>query len=157
MYYKGSLKLMKACLRDLKYKEVVLYVNADRNPCGKSLHDWEFLYVGRGPPPLMQMKFSLCAALARTALGETWIGMKDISWAADILYSRCARGLNMNMSLTELTEDLKSSVDNELIQLKSPWRCGRKMPLLLTQQSGPGWQVCVVRRSFWELLERAEE
>jgi hypothetical protein len=61
------------------------------------------------------------------------------------------------MSLSKLTEDLRLTLNNELIQLKSPWLCACEIPTSPTSQSAPEWQVSVVSPSFWEWLELPED
>jgi hypothetical protein len=107
--------------------------------------------------PLMEMKFNLGVCLALTMIGKTKPGMGYLEEAAETLCSRGSASMNLGMSLKDLTEDLKRTVNNELIGLESFWRCGGEMPLWSKQQSSPDWQVGAVSRSFWEWLELPEE
>jgi hypothetical protein len=155
MSAKGRLKIVKACLRQSHYSEAARY--ADGVLRNIDVEAVEVMYLGPQVTPVMETKLNLSAALAQTALGKTELGMENIKLAAETLYYRGTRNLNMDLDLTELTEYLEVTVNHELIKLRSPWRCGRQPPLSPTQQSVPDWQVGVVRRSFWEWLELPED
>jgi hypothetical protein len=160
MYYEGILKLMKAFLRQSKYIEALQCAN--KALFGDGIEDWDFERFGDRMTAIMKTKFHLSGSLARTALRNTNSGMCDIKLAARTLHSNGPRSLNMDMSLRQLTEDLKLTVNNELIRLESLHRCGSPWPLFPPRRKGrkprdPDWQFSVVRQSFWEWLELPEE
>jgi hypothetical protein len=156
MCHEGLMKLVKACLCQLRYREAVRYINdaISRREVG----GWEYVpYGNRLLPLIMETKLQLCACLALTACGKIDDGMKSLGAAAGSILNRGYwMPVNMEILPTELTEDLKKTIDNELIRVKSLWRCGCQVPLSPTRQIGPEWQVGVVKRSFWEWMELEE-
>jgi hypothetical protein len=155
MFCKGLLKLVKASLRDLDYKMAIEY--AHDAICEDELWENELPHLPHKMTPLMKMKFNLGVCLALTMIGKTKPGMGYLEEATETLCSRGSASMNLGMSFKDLTEDLKRTVNNELIGLESFWRCGGEMPLWSKQQSSPDWQVRAVSRSFWEWLELPEE
>jgi hypothetical protein len=129
--------MVKACLHQSSYREAARYAE-------ERLHNIDneaFEDSGFKVTPIMQIKFELSNALARTALGETHYGTTYLHSAAGTLYENDPGSLTMDMSLAELIEDLESTIDNELIRLKSPWRCSRQTPL------SPTLQICKLVRT----------
>jgi len=100
-------------------------------------------------PAIMLTKFKLCTALARTALGRTAEGMEDVETAAAWLLKS---GLINGATAAEITGNLKLTVDNELIRLRSPWRCGHPFPINPDLQDGQ-----IPRRLFWDWLDLPDE
>jgi hypothetical protein len=104
--------------------------------------------------PLMAMKFALCRSLALTALGETESGMENLGRAAACLFRT---GRYVDKSKRDCLEELKSAVNNELIQRKLVWRCGYKDALSAEAKFGEGWEFRKGCRSFWEWLDEPED
>jgi hypothetical protein len=161
MRSEGLLKHVKALLHELRYEEVVAYAGKSQGIPGS----YEGSYLWQSGPRMAlitKAKLELSTALAQTALGkiEAFEIREPLKWAAKYLQQRGSWSLYKDisgMSREDLTEELTLTVNNELIRLKSPWRCGHRRPLSLTQQSGPLWEVSVVRRSFWELMDLPPE
>jgi hypothetical protein len=155
VFYRGLLILTKACLRQLKYSEAGLF--AREALFYTSGTPWENRHFGRKLTPVMEAKLHLSASLAETACGEMFMDNLRKAAVRFLLQLGPCGNVADETRVKELTEDLKTTVDNELIQSKSLWRCGYKTPLLPTQQTGPEWQLGVAQRSFWEWLELPEE
>jgi hypothetical protein len=150
------LMLAKACLRRFKYKEALIYAyNAIAHP---EMDQWEVRRFGPKLNAVIVTKLCLSCSLASVALEKTGNGMWHLEQAAEAVEDSGGFGnLDMaDMNVPELIEDLKKTVDNELIRLESSRRCGRKKPLSLERRTGPAWQVGVVQRSFWEWMELPE-
>jgi hypothetical protein len=148
MYYEGCLKLVKAYLNQSDYEYAAEYAVQGLN-----------VEKLGGPllAPITKTKFYLSASLTRTLWGDTGAGRNYLRSAAETLHSSGLSSLTMDMSLSKLTEDLRLTLNNELIRLKSPWLCVCEIPTSPTSQSAPEWQVSVVSRSFWEWLELPED
>jgi hypothetical protein len=104
--------------------------------------------------PLMVMKYSLGYSLALTALGNIEPGVRNLELAARSLFRT---GRYADKSEENLLEELRSAVDNELIQRNSVWRCGCKVQLSVEGQSGKEWEIRQGCRSFWEWLDEPED
>jgi len=99
------------------------------------------------------VRYHLCASLARTALGEAEAGMEHLTKAAQVLIGCIPHTPATELGSGYYYKDFRLTINNELIRLKSLWRCGRELPLPPTPQTGPDWEAGVVRRSFWEWIE----
>jgi hypothetical protein len=157
IFYEERLKLMKTCLRESKYP-------AAFDDANQALYGIDASYMEcDGPTPIMQMKFHLGACLARTSLGKIQVndGTLCLDLAAHTLY-HWSLDRNMNgLEITEavITQDLKVAVNNELIRMKSSWRCGHDLPVSPTIGTikKDMWQVGECQRSFWDWLDLPEE
>jgi hypothetical protein len=152
--HEGILKIVKGCVRELRYTEALVYSD---DVCSRQNYDqWEYRQFGHKFTPNLRMKLDLCDCLAFTALGKIGDGMESFNETiCDIVNYPSSLPLDTVLGLTddELEEDLEQAVNNELIQTKSLQRCGRQVPLSPTEKTGPEWQVGVVKRSFWEWME----
>jgi hypothetical protein len=146
--YELRLKLVKSYLGQLEYKNA--RHNADEARSRMIVEECPI------PTLLMQTKFHLSAALAHSALGKTKRGTDDLDKATEILYE-WSYVSEAEITKELLFQDLKVAVNNELIRLKSAWRCGRRGPVSPTIQNGPEWELGECQHSFWEWLELPEE
>jgi hypothetical protein len=80
--------------------------------------------------------------------------MKSLKYAAFYLYQS---GRYHGQSESDILKQLKSAMNDVLIQRKSVWRCGRKWPLSTRRKSGKGWEVLDAGRSFWDFLDEPED
>jgi hypothetical protein len=115
MFYNMRLKLVKACLRQLKYKEAI----GNIYEANKAEREADF--VARSTF-IMQTKFNLSACLAHTARGYIARGLDALDMASFALYHWSLENNINETEITEdlITEDLKVTLNNELICLKSP-------------------------------------
>jgi hypothetical protein len=149
LYYKGILNIVITCLRQPQYADAVKYANKAIDKMENNISR-PFLDFGSKRPYFIKVRLYLSAALGLFARGMIKTGVEYLEGAAATLV---AWGLRTEMSETQLIEDLKVTVDNELIRLKSPWRCRYDLPVSLTEQKGPHRQVGKCERSFWDWLE----
>jgi hypothetical protein len=150
LYYKGILKVVITCLGQSQYADAVKYAYEGLEKM-ENCSFWDF---GSNLPGIMRIKLYLSATLGLFVRGMITEGVEYLEVAATVSEDW---NLNTEMNEAEIMEDLKVTVDNELRRLKSPWRCGRHLPVSLTRQEGPDWQVGECQRSFWEWLELPEE
>jgi hypothetical protein len=116
--HEGLLKLVKACLRQLRYREADRYI--DDALCRTNIDGLEIELFGSKLAPFMETKLQLCACLALTARGAILCGVDNLEAAVStILSPRGPRILENDISLTELIEDLRQTIDNQLIRMKS--------------------------------------
>jgi hypothetical protein len=160
MHSEGMLRLLKESLRQSRYGDAAAYAEEGLGimDFAESWYSWRCPLFGRKPTAMMEMKFGLSTILAQTACGKTEDGKIELNCTVrTILDTNLSRSLNIDMNETELRKDLKITVDNELIRLKSPWRCGGLLPLSPTAQSGPDWELGEELRSFWEWMDLPDD
>jgi hypothetical protein len=159
MHLEGLLRILKVFTRRLRFREAIVYAEAIHYTDSRSdMDEWEFSQFPDSLARLVYVNLQFCVCFASTALGLIDNGMRSLNEAADNILNRgYLVPVIINMNLTELTEELKQAVDNELIRVKFLWRCCYQLPLPATEQSGPEWQVGIVKQSFWEWTEYLEE
>jgi hypothetical protein len=145
-YSKGALNIVKEYLRQSQFEDAI---EVGYEACCKICWDEPDFDDVEEMPAIMLTKFKLCTALARTALGRTAEGMEDVETAAAWLLKS---GLINGATAAEITGNLRLTVDNELIRLRSPWRCGHPFPINPDLQDGQ-----IPRRLFWDWLDLPDE
>jgi len=152
LYYHGSLKLVKACLRELQYDKAIRYTNEAlfKMGCPSKAHEFGSYKL----TAIMQTKLYLSFALAHAALGTPVCATSDLGLAATTLHGR---SLENRLDATGHAKEFKVTVNNELIRLGSLWRCDCQLPVSPIGGNSSEWKVGECRRSFWEWLELPEE
>jgi hypothetical protein len=147
-YFEGKLGTTISYVRELRYREAALVALKD--------HDVRMLPfdVFFTMNPLLRAKFYLCEALAHTALGEIEEGMKCLVSAARML-RRSAASCTRTMTLQMIYDNLEISVNKELENLTSPFRCN--IPVTMVENPSVDGQADMGNLSFWEWLDLQEE
>jgi hypothetical protein len=105
--------------------------------------------------PIIRAKFAFCCALARVAHGQPGEGGFYIEYAVTCL--RRYSHFYARRTVENMFDEIRDSIDNELIQLGSRWRCGRKDKVGVKSKGGDDWQLHSGCRSFWGWLEIPDE
>jgi hypothetical protein len=149
MYFQERLEIAKANIQQAKYEEAVLTVEKARKRRIFPYH----LYDGLGVPFLAQ--FTLCEALAGTALGDIKQGRDSLASATCLLYRSGAFSTTSVMSRM-MFDTLQNSMNAELIKLKSPYQCNLISNVKAGYSLAPPARSMEVR-SFWEWLDPPEQ
>jgi hypothetical protein len=105
--------------------------------------------------PVLLAKFSFCCALARIAQGQNLVGKNSITQGVLRLLQHS--NLHAQRTLQDIFDEVCKSIDNELIQRESRWRCTREDKVVPKSRGGNDWQLHVGCPSFWDWLEIPED
>jgi hypothetical protein len=147
IYLEARLGLVKIALHQSEYDNALWFANTL-----VSLSDRRNLNKGT----LMVIKFTLSRALAFTASGKIRSGMEELELAARSFCYLFRSGRYGIKTETEILEEFKSAVENELIRRNSMWRCNAKEPLSVEGKPVKDWELRKVCRSLWEWLDEPE-
>jgi hypothetical protein len=102
--------------------------------------------------PFLNAKLHLCEALAHTALGNIGKGESSLISAAFFLHYHSALGagydIRENAGIRLVGQNLRSSMNTELVKLDSPNRCN--LPPSLKVAADTDCSAGMEGRSFWE-------
>jgi hypothetical protein len=105
--------------------------------------------------PILKAKIAFCCALTLLAQGQSQEVDYYIRYGIACL--RRYSDLYRQRTIEDLFNDLRKSINNELIERGSRWRYGRKDKVGLKSKGGDDWRLHTGCLPFWDWLEIPDE